>query len=54
MLLQRLMCQEDMSEEPKFYQNTKLMVILGSSAVVLIAFLTFMLWPKNEAATTDG
>ena len=42
----------DMSEEPKFYQNTKLMVILGSSAVVLIAFLTFMLWP-NDTTTDD-
>ena len=45
---------EDMSEEPKFYQNTKLMVILGSSAVVLIAFLTFMLWPKNEEVKNVG
>jgi LysM repeat protein len=43
---------EDMTSETKWYQNTKVMLIAGSSLVVVIAFLTFMLWP-NEASTND-
>lgn len=38
------------SEEPialKWYQNTKMMLIIGGAALVLITYLFYMLWPKS-------
>ena len=48
----------DVSEEvqisPKWYQNTKLMLILGGSAFVIIAFLTVVFWPTDEVDNEDN
>ncbi len=37
--------------KPKWYQNTKLMILSGASLLIAIVFVSYMLWPDKKVET---